>query len=355
MRGLLLIAFAAGCSASAPPTAVDEEALHGPHQLAVLTQNLYIGVDLVPLLGVQTLCQLENGANALFQQIGPGGTDLPARAGAIAHEIALRAPDLVGLEEAALWTRGSGATLVAYDFLGLLVDALCNVEHVCYSPVVVQLNADIIVPADADCGPGLEPVHLADHDAILVRDGSPVRVQRTYEGHFATVLSIPTLFGLTFTVPRGWVAIDARFGDVRFRFVDTHLEAFADPIRDAQAIELLLGPTLTKRPVIAAGDFNFDPTTPPYRLTRGFGFADAWRRVHPHDPGFTCCQDADLRNPSSHLDERIDYVFARGGFAPTAAALVGAAQADRVGGLWPSDHAGVAATLHPLYDDSFGQ
>ena len=350
MRRLLpILVAAAGCSASAPPVAVDDEALHGTHQLKVLTQNLYFGVDLVPLLGLTDRCALEVAANALFDQVGPAGTNLPARAAAIAHEIALRAPDLVGLEEAAVWTRGT----VSYDFPALLVDALCNVEHVCYSPVVVQLNADVLVPADADCPAGLEPVHLADHDAILVRDGSPVRVQRTDEGHFAAALTIPTAIG-PFPVPRGWVAIDARLGDVRFRFVDTHLEAFADPIRDQQALELLLGPTLVPRPVVAAGDFNLDPTTPAYRLTRAFGFADAWRRVHPRDPGFTCCQDADLRNHHSKLDERIDFVFVRGGLSPTAAALVGATRAERVDGLWPSDHAGVAATLG-RYDDSFGQ
>ncbi len=353
MRRLLPLFLAAGCSASAPTVGVEDAALHGTHALKVLTQNLYIGIDLVPLLGLQDPCDLEKAANAAFQQVGPGGTDLPARAGAIAHEIALRAPDLVGLEEAALWERGSDSTLVAYDFIALIVDALCNVEHVCYSPVVVQINADITVPGG--CSAGLEPVRLADRDAILVRDGSRVHIQRTDEGHFAAELSLPSPFGVPFTVPRGWVAVDARFDDVRFRFVDTHLEAFADPIRDAQAVELLLGPTLVKRPVVAAGDFNFDPTTPAYRLTRGFGFTDAWRREHPRDPGFTCCQDAGLRNATSKLDERIDYVLVRGGFEPDAAALVGATEAERVDGLWPSDHAGVSVKLEPGYDDSFGQ
>ena len=344
MRRLLLIAvLAAGCSAS-PSSAVDEEALGTAHDLKVLTQNLYIGIDLTPILAAPSLCDLEVLANQAFAEVGPGGTDLPTRAKAIAHEIALRAPDLVGLEEAALWRRGA----VTYDFLGLIVDSLCNVEHVCYAPVVVQKNADITVPADAECGAGLEPVELADHDAILLREDSRVRVQRTDEGHFAAALTIPTQFGETFTVPRGWVALDARWGLLPFRFVDTHLEAFAAPIRDAQAVELLLGPTLVPRPVIAGGDFNFDPTTSAYRLTRGFGFVDVWRRVRDGAPGFTCCQDADLRNPTSALDQRIDYVFSRAAFSPTAASLVGATPGARIDGLWPSDHAGLAATLRPL-------
>ena len=69
-------------------------------------------------------------------------------------------------------------------------------------------------------------------------------------------------------------------------------------------------------------------------------------QARPGDPGFTCCQDADLLNPTSKLSERIDLVLFRGNFSAIHADIVGDNPANRTSsGLWPSDHAGVVATL----------
>ena len=78
-------------------------------------------------------------------------------------------------------------------------------------------------------------------------------------------------------------------------------------------------------------------------------FTDAWKK-HDDDPGFTCCQDDDLGNSDSHLSLRIDLVLYRAGadwdFDVENIEVVGDKQADKtLSGLWPSDHAGVVATL----------
>jgi hypothetical protein len=58
-----------------------------------------------------------------------------------------------------------------------------------------------------------------------------------------------------------------------------------------------------------------------------------------------------LLNPVSELDRRNDLVLYRGGFTVREAAVVGDHPDDRApSGFWPSDHAGVVATLklpHP--------
>ena len=55
--------------------------------------------------------------------------------------------------------------------------------------------------------------------------------------NFATNLVV-TVAGVPVTVKRGWTATDARVrGSGRFRFVNTHLEAFHPLIRQAQAAE----------------------------------------------------------------------------------------------------------------------
>ena len=60
----------------------------------------------------------------------------------------------------------------------------------------------------------------------------------------------------------------------------------------------------------------------------------------------TCCQAADLLNPVSTLSGQIDVILFRGVLTVRSADVVGDSPADRTSsGLWPSDHAGVVATL----------
>jgi endonuclease/exonuclease/phosphatase family metal-dependent hydrolase len=109
-------------------------------------------------------------------------------------------------------------------------------------------------------------------------------------------------------------------------------------------------------PLVFMGDFNVDPrdvpnnpTFPTYQLLTNpdAGFSDAWKQVHPTSDGYTCCQRADLRNPTSELSLRIDLVLTRG-VSVEDIQLVGDQPSDRTltdPPLWPSDHAGLLATL----------
>ena len=69
------------------------------------------------------------------------------------------------------------------------------------------------------------------------------------------------------------------------------------------------------------------------------------------DDGFTCCQNEFVDNPVSELYERIDVILADfGGLEPKLEKakfyVLGDQPADATpSGLWPSDHAGVAAKL----------
>jgi endonuclease/exonuclease/phosphatase family metal-dependent hydrolase len=101
-------------------------------------------------------------------------------------------------------------------------------------------------------------------------------------------------------------------------------------------------PLQTPLPVVLVGDMNSGPGSDvgAYDILTGGGLADVG------GTGLTCCHANDLRNPDATLTKRIDLVFARGGFRPVSAEVVGNEPADRIaGGLWPSDHAGVVATL----------
>jgi endonuclease/exonuclease/phosphatase family metal-dependent hydrolase len=115
-------------------------------------------------------------------------------------------------------------------------------------------------------------------------------------------------------------------------------------------------------PVVFAGDFNVtadsssDPTFPTYEALTGAALVDAWPQKHVYGPSATCCQDANLLNPNSKLTHRVDLVFFRGGIGVRDIQVVGALPSSRTSsGLWPSDHAGIAATLAiPVSDATSG-
>ena len=109
------------------------------------------------------------------------------------------------------------------------------------------------------------------------------------------------------------VAVDATVGDVTYRVVNTHLEAFNQLPRVAQMDkELVASLSDVTLPVILLGDFNTAaPDGAAYQLLVGAGYADVWQ-ADSEGTGNTCCQDADLMNEESDLRKRIDQVFIKG-------------------------------------------
>jgi endonuclease/exonuclease/phosphatase family metal-dependent hydrolase len=169
------------------------------------------------------------------------------------------------------------------------------------------------------------------------------------------------------SVKRGFVAVDATVAGKKYRFVNTHLEVEAGgPIppdvqyyQAGQLLGTVLNPLLTPADVrlIIVGDMNSSPNDPvvnkvptPYMLFTASGLNDAWLLRPGNVAGLSCCQLEDLSNRASMLTRRIDLILSRE--MPTAvkdARLIGAVAADRLAppgrGLWPSDHASVAAGL----------
>jgi endonuclease/exonuclease/phosphatase family metal-dependent hydrolase len=312
-----------------------------------MTRNLYLGTDLKPIFAAPS--QL-----ALFAAVGAGwaqvqANDFPGRAGALADEIAAAKPDLVGLQEAALFRTdvpadgpATPAETVALDFLDLLVGALAD-RGLHYEVVSVFTGTDAELPAGV---PPARDVRLTDRVAVLARTDektADLKLSNARTGTYAAELAVPTVAG-PIAIPRGWVSVDVKIRGAEFRFVTTHLEAFSPPARNAQAAELLGSPTATDLPVVLVGDMNSGPGADlgAYGILVGGGFQDAWNG----GDGLTCCHAADLANPSPTLTKRIDLVLSKGGFETVSADVVGESSSDRTSnGLWPSDHAGVVTTL----------
>ncbi len=331
-RKLALAVVALVLGLTATGTATADQQWSG-HRLTVETRNLFVGFDAGALLtGAITPAQAWTAVLAS----NPAG-----RAEAWADEIAAARPDVVGLQEATLFRTGpllnpAPATTVAFDYTQLLVDALAA-RGLHYTAVASIDNLD----AEAPVGPPfLFDVRLTDRDVLLVRADPQegiLNVLGTDTGHYAAAL---TIGGLTIT--RGWTAADLKLHGRTFRVVNTHLEAFTEGIRFAQAAQLLGGPGANPGPTILVGDFNTGPPspTPTYAALTG-GFTDAWTAVGA-GAGLTCCHD-DL-TPAIPYDSRIDLVLAETGITPLSADVIGDVPAASFP-FFPSDHAGVVATV----------
>jgi Endonuclease/Exonuclease/phosphatase family len=236
---------------------------------------------------------------------------------------------------------------VAFDFLQILLDALAA-RGVTYTTVIARDNFDV-------SGPGLFPfglmgVRLTERTAIIARTDphtGPLTLSHPQQGGFQDVSVLPTLNG-PFPLGGGWLSVDATTVDRTVRFITTHLDGFSPAVAGEQTGELLAGPAATDLPVLIAGDFNSVTTDPAYGDLVGAGFTDVWAARNHQRPGLTCCQvpPDSIVNPVSQLSTRIDYIFTSGRSAPKDAHAVGDNPSARTeSGLWPSDHAGLVATL----------
>jgi hypothetical protein len=316
-----------------------------------MTWNLSDGADLAPVLTATTQPQLFAAVGSAYN--GIIATSFPERAKAIAKQIEIENPDIIGVQEAILLrtqTPADGpatpALDISYDHLRILIESL-EERDLHYRVAVNQTGTDIEAPGFF--ATGLMDVRLTDRDAILVRDNSRTFTVSNPQGaQFSAKVSLSTLVG-PIALPKSWVSLEVTLhSGAKAKVVSTHLEPLSPAIQVAQAAELVSGPANTALPLILIGDFNSkaDSTgTQSYPNLIAAGFSDAWSIAGRGD-GFTCCQEPDLNNSGSLLNSRIDLVLFKGNFKVKSAEVVGESRKDRTkDGLWPSDHAGVVADL----------
>jgi len=359
--------------------------------VTVMSRNLYLGANIQRPVDAAVAAQAAGGtaqdivvalANATHvSRAIVDQTNYPVRSKLLAAEIAETAPDLVGLQEVALWRSGPlqltqvavpNATAVDYDFLEILLDDLAELGAE-YEAVKIGNRADVEAPSftgspfNATIGGTVRDVRLTMRDVILMKvdDG----LAETAEGGatYAHNLEVE-IAGATLNFTRGYDWVDVRAGATSFRFVNTHLEAFSSDLALAQASEMLQATTAVGRSTVIVCDCNSDPlnnsTKPfdhvphkaPYDLIVGAGdFTDEWLQWAPADQGWTSGLSETVDDPTAAgFDHRIDMVFGRtasgGALSVDRGRITGDETSDRdpETGLWPSDHAGVVLRLRGL-------
>ncbi len=291
------------------------------------------------------------------------------------------------------------------DHLELTLEAIAEqgADYVQVATVVNFNTSGVIVPPSPL--PGIPfvidgysaLVNIVDRDVTLVRsdlESSATAVDYTvfqpdfcqtpsangcnYEVVVTATLPDGTPDGTEIRIERGFVGVDVTVDGTDYRFVNTHLGVqrpdgtdLSSIFQAAQAQELIetLGATTpSNKLLIVVGDINSSPDdpiivvpdqvppdfpsviVPPYTQFVMAGYTDAWMRKRINKRGYTCCQDKDLLNRRSELDERIDVIFSLDNpWRVRRARVLGARfwNKTRPPGprLWPSDHASVAAEL----------
>jgi endonuclease/exonuclease/phosphatase family metal-dependent hydrolase len=345
-----ILLYAAECPAAAALG-------HGEGTLRVMTYNVDEGTDYIELLSATTLSQFLVAVGQTITQVR--ATDPPTRMQAVARQIIAAGAQLVSLQEVDLWMTGAfdprtetcGPVSVEFDMLAELLDALAA-QGGHYQVAVKRLQfafpptPGVIPPSTLLCAA------VENFNVILARtdiNSNQFQWDNAQSGEFTAQTVVPTPIG-PIPLPVVWVSVDAQFHRRPFRFIGTHLDSIVAAVRQAQGAELRGGPADTSLPVVIAMDSNAQafppPQDPAYLDFVAAGYDDAWAEIFPNQPGLTCCQAQFVNNPVSQLTQRIDLILTLGEIDAQAIALFGADQASKTaGGLWPSDHAGVAARL----------
>lgn len=340
-RAAGLLVAAASLTAVLPASASAK-----PQDLKVMVRNVYLGADLIPLAGDKPRDEFERAAASRYQTVLRN--DFATRAKALAAEIARHRPDLVGVQEAAIWRTGpkDGTTTrandVVYDSTEVLLKELANRGQ----RYRVARGRDWF---DFEASTTDQDVRLTQRDVVLVRQASKVKLRSTFAGAFREHFDPPTINGPAPQL-RGWVGVDGTLAKRRFRFVTTHLEAYSPATADAQMKQLLTpgGPLASKRrQSILVGDFNSAPTANANDRGTSRDASAYYRAIaagfrNPMPRRATCCFAEDLHSTAESLDTWIDHVVVRPRMRLLRSGIVGTRQ---IGGLFPSDHAGIWATL----------
>jgi endonuclease/exonuclease/phosphatase family metal-dependent hydrolase len=356
--------------------------------ITVMTRNVYLGADINrPIDAALTAQRMGGEAPEILVALANGtettraivdDTDFTVRARLLADEIKRTSPDLVGLQEVALWRSGpleldqvgvANATEVDHDFLQILLDEL-RAQGARYTAAVVGNRADVESPSftgspfDETMGGSMRDVRLTMRDVILVRDNASLRVTDTHDEIFEHNLSLGVL-GVDFDFDRGYQWADVRAGGQSFRFVNTHLEAFSSDLALAQAHQMLTEATSPTTSTVIACDCNSDPLNAsikpqdsvphkaPYELiTRTY--TDQWLEWAPAEEGWTSGLNELVDEVPPTWTHRIDMIFGRTASGDPLGVdrgeVTGTELTDRdaTTGLWPSDHAGVVLRLRGL-------
>jgi hypothetical protein len=244
----------------------------------------------------------------------------PERIDAIANQIATTSPDIVGLQEVALWRVGpplnpAPAETVAYDFLQILLDRLeAKGKH--YSAISVPTYLDVELTGVFGPTSALD-VRYTDRIAIIARTDlqtSRFQIKGVDAENFATNTQVSVL-GTQITLLKGWVSADIQDRAKTYRFVTTHLGGYLKQCRSPRRMNFCRDQRIRRCPssllAILTRMQRLEDKLIPCCLNAGL--TDVWSSLEPNSSGFTWPLSGELPsvllNPSRRISPRRNFFF----------------------------------------------
>ena len=246
--------------------------------VTVMSRNIYLGADVG--IAMNLLPNFKAAAQFMWEQVQL--TDFNQRSKALASEIAIANPDVIGIQEATKWMCQKSLIsprVTVYDFTQMLLvelNQLGKSYEIATNGDSQAINPGFSIPpiphvtlvTDAQVFPdlfGADTVACGFEiaDVLLIKSDLTKQVNAVGTTEFESAYSIiPTLM----TVYRGFSWADITIDGSEIRFVTTHLESLWDegdvPLAKIQADQLINDLTSSGIPVIIMGDFNSDPRDP---------------------------------------------------------------------------------------------
>jgi hypothetical protein len=267
-------ALAAATPARAAVTADDPAGT-----VRIMGRNLYLGANTDVI--IEMLPDMPAAAQVMWDQVA--ATDFDERVTLLAQEAAAARPDVIGLQEATVWScrpKPWSSPVPVFDFAKQFLEATADAgvayvvaekdgqkaENPGYSIPAIPFLTTMEDPATfqplfgtdtADCG-------FVIGDALLVREDLAEDVLAVGTGEYEDRYAVaPVILELD----RGYAWADLAIAGTTVRVVTTHLESSwkeGDMVPSAAQARQLVADlsTTTTVPTIVMGDFNSDPRDP---------------------------------------------------------------------------------------------
>lgn len=338
--------------------------------ITVMTRNVASGADWRPIFNTPDMRSLVAASTRVYGQAVR--TRFERRAKGIAQEIQQHTPDLIGLQEVALWRSGPvntdpsvvlhpTADRTVSDYLQILLKEV-NTGPVQYRVAGIQRNWDFETPINSDGRRATgrfgadSNIRFTTRNVILAAEHIEVQdaVQATYRPPNTLRVAVAGVRRVPRT--RGWLSVLAHVAPGRsVRFTATHLEVQDErrqrpSLRARQAAEAATAVHDLGGPGFLVGDFNSGLPANAHGSEQAFvtllrsGLRDV------DDGGPTCClhRSPDLHSGGSvrEFDHPSDHILVK----ETPSARFTVEQVWRTGmrkssGYWHSDHLGIVSRV----------
>ncbi|GAB5466256.1 MAG: hypothetical protein Kapaf2KO_16920 [Candidatus Kapaibacteriales bacterium] len=306
-------------------------------EVSVLSFNLYPGGKLERLETTSTTDELPDEIRDMYLVVQ--NTSSPARFAALAEQIENLNPDVVALQDVALWrfqqvsdfdvSPVPNAESVAFDHKKQLIEMIDNLS-LGYTVVAESEFRDWEFPARIAQSDDFQDVRMTLSNLILVKN-SIARVGNEESAMFNnefTLLIKGVEEDLEYNYTNGYQKVTLQKGDITFDIINSSLIKNVNLTQTNQAAQI--ANIVDDKPTIVTIDLNNEDDSDAY-LELEEKYDDVWKKLKGGQSGYTCCAIENLSSTSPN--NRENFIFSSSGnVQANSIDIIGDGQNEKVNG-----------------------